>query len=241
MESIPTEKNTTYTFNFGNAIADNNEGNALENFQYVFSTGPVLDSLSIEGSVENSFDLKTDKNIFVMLYRNTIDSVPFKKRPLYFAKTDEKGSFSIRNISPGRYKLFALKETNNNYLYDKIGNLKTDVAEGIDTIRWTVYGKINRIVKSSGATTIDYAYDPGGNRTSKKVIISGDTTKTFYVRDAQGNVLAVYVKKNSAAITWEEQHLYGSSRLGMWRWDTIVSTAPPIVQGSTPVYELAFW
>jgi len=138
-------------------------------------------------------------------------------------------------VSSSNYTVDIDNQSSNNYVYDLIGNLKKDVAEGIDTIRWTVYGKINRIVKNG--SDIEYRYDAGGNRTSKKVITSGDTTKTFYVRDAQGNVLAVYEKINTAAITWEEQHLYGSSRLGMWRWDTIIPTAPPIVQGGTPIYD----
>jgi RHS repeat-associated protein len=141
------------------------------------------------------------------------------------------------SVNNANYTVDIDNQSNNNYTYDRIGNLEKDVAEGIDTIRWTVYGKINRVRKSSGATIIDYGYDPGGNRISKKVIASGDTTKTFYVRDAQGNVLAVYEKKNSDAITWEEQHLYGSSRLGMWRNDTIAPAAPPVVIGTTPIYD----
>ena len=141
------------------------------------------------------------------------------------------------SVNSANYTVDIDNQSNNNYTYDRIGNLEKDVAEGIDTIRWTVYGKINRVRKSSGASIIDYGYDPGGNRISKKVIVSGDTTKTFYVRDAQGNVLAVYEKKNSDAITWEEQHLYGSSRLGMWNNDTIVPSAPPVVIGTTPIYD----
>src|SRR6185436_17546709 len=61
--------NTTYTMNFGNSITDLHEGNMLENFQYVFSTGPVIDSLVIEGKIENAFDKKTEKGIYAMLYR----------------------------------------------------------------------------------------------------------------------------------------------------------------------------
>ena len=98
-----------------------------------------------------------------------------------------------------------------------------------------MYGKINKIVKNSGDLNINYGYDAGGNRTTKIVSGSADTT-TFYVRDAQGNVLAVYTKKGSDDLHWSEQDLYGSSRLGLWRWDTIVPTAPPIVDGD-PIYD----
>ena len=111
------QPNTTYTLNFGNSIVDNNESNALENFQYVFSTGDVIDSLKISGKVENAWDKKTEKGILVMLYKMQDDSLPLKKRPDYFSKTNDKGEFTISNISPGKYKMFALKETNADYLY----------------------------------------------------------------------------------------------------------------------------
>ena len=109
--------NTTYTLNFGNSIVDNNESNALENFQYVFSTGDVIDSLKISGKVENAWDKKTEKGILVMLYKMQDDSLPMKKRPDYFSKTNDIGEFTISNISPGKYKVFALKESNADYLY----------------------------------------------------------------------------------------------------------------------------
>lgn len=109
--------NSTYTFNFGNAIADNNEANALENFNYVFSTGEVIDSLEISGQVDFAFDHKTEKGILVMLYANQNDSVPYKERPLYFGKTNELGQFRISNISPGAYKIFALKTAGTDLQY----------------------------------------------------------------------------------------------------------------------------
>jgi len=138
-------------------------------------------------------------------------------------------------VSSSNYSVDIDDQSPNNYGYDLIGNLKKDVSENIDTIRWTVYGKINKIVKNSNAIKINYGYDPGGNRTTKIVSGSADTT-TFYVRDAQGNVLAVYTKKGSDDLHWDEQDLYGSSRLGLWRWDTIVPTSPPVVD-EDPIYD----
>jgi len=112
------KKNTTYAMNFGNAIADITEGNALDNFQYVFSTGNFLDSLSLSGTVQHAFDQKTEGGILVMLYDNLKDSVPYKQLPVYFTKTKSNGTYQINNIRPGTYKAFALKEKNGNYLYD---------------------------------------------------------------------------------------------------------------------------
>ncbi len=113
-----------------------------------------------------------------------------------------------------------------NYTYDRIGNLKKEVSENITNIDWTVYGKIKGIDKSIGAD-LTFGYDPGGNRTMKKVTESGTDNFTWYIRDAQGNVLATYAKAGSDNLRWSEQHLYGSSRVGIWHWDTTVPATPP--------------
>ncbi|HRG29363.1 MAG TPA: RHS repeat-associated core domain-containing protein, partial [Chitinophagales bacterium] len=104
-----------------------------------------------------------------------------------------------------------------NYTYDRIGNLTADVAEGIEKITWNVYGKIKKIVKEDESGLV-FAYDATGNRISKTVIpVTGDVTTTYYVRDAQGNVMAVYTHTASDTATFvlTEQHIYGSSRIGM--------------------------
>ena len=116
--------NTTYTINFGNAIADNNEGNELPNFKYVFSTGDTIDSLSIGGIVADAFEEKFDPKTTIMLYRadSTFnDSTIYKERPMYFTRlTDKRDStFRIDNISPGNYHLIAMVDDNSNMLYDQ--------------------------------------------------------------------------------------------------------------------------
>ena len=113
--------NTTYTFNFGNSIVDFTEGNVLENYQFVFSTGQNIDSLSITGKVEKAFDHATEKGILVMLYaaeKLKKDSFPYLSKPDYFAKTNEQGSFVILNVKKDNYKIIALKDANANYLFD---------------------------------------------------------------------------------------------------------------------------
>lgn len=111
-------ENTTYTMNFGSIVRDLNEGNVLEDLQYVFSTGPVIDTLSINGKVEEAFNLKTPGGVLVMLYPTGNDSLPLKELPRYFAKTKDNGGFRIQNIAEGNYSIFALKEENADYLYD---------------------------------------------------------------------------------------------------------------------------
>jgi uncharacterized protein (DUF2141 family) len=110
--------NTTYVINLGNALQDIHESNAKENFKYIFSTGSFIDSLIVKGKVENAFDHKTEKGILVMLYSDFNDSTIYKKKPDYFAKTTDDGSFQINNVRDGKYKLLALKDANANYKYD---------------------------------------------------------------------------------------------------------------------------
>lgn len=110
--------NTTYTINFGQAIKDLTEGNILDNFTYVFSTGPELDSLMVTGKVKDRITDKPIEKAYVMLYLEPTDTSFTKTRPYYFARTDQNGAFTIKNIRAGTYGLYALEDMNFNYYYD---------------------------------------------------------------------------------------------------------------------------
>lgn len=110
----------------------------------------------------------------------------------------------------------------------KIGNLISDNAENLQSINWTVYGKIKSITKPASA--IYYGYDAAGNRVHKKVTGS-NTNEEIYVRDAQGNTLAVYRLQGDSTF-WKEQHLYGSSRLGIYQYQGILPAAPVVTNGT---------
>ena len=113
------KENTTYTFNFGSAIKDLHEGNKLLNFEYVFSTGEVLDSLSVKGTLKYAKDLSEPEDpITIMLYTDLKDSVPLIDIPLYISRSDDSGVFSVNNLRADVYKVFALKDGNNNFLFD---------------------------------------------------------------------------------------------------------------------------
>ncbi len=112
-------------------------------------------------------------------------------------------------------------QTAQNYAYDPSGNLAKDQAEEIDTILWTAYGKIKRITRTTGSTKpdLEFAYDASGNRVMKHVIPNNGApdSYTYYVRDAQGNVMATYTVADDSGTQKQqllEQYLYGSSRLG---------------------------
>ena len=104
------EPNTTYSYNFGNSIKDINEGNVKKNFTYVFSTGKYLDSLELSGNVIIAQTGKTDSTLIVMLHRSGDDSALMKQRPRFIAKLDSAGRFHFRNLPPGVFYLYALKD-----------------------------------------------------------------------------------------------------------------------------------
>ena len=113
------KENTTYTMNFGSAIKDLHEGNKLLNFEYVFSTGDVLDSLSVKGTLKYAEDLSVPEDpISIMLYEELGDSVPLTRIPLYVGRSDDSGVFSVNNLRADTFKVFALKDGNNNLLFD---------------------------------------------------------------------------------------------------------------------------
>jgi RHS repeat-associated protein len=168
---------------------------------------------------------------------------------------------------------------NENYQYDAIGNMISDRQEKIKSISWNVYGKINQVYKedltnngtflSGTTTTIGFRYDPSGRRISKSVVtqVYAQGTlpppvikNTFYVRDAQGNVLGVYTWGQGTGeppvggngLVWNEQHLYGNTRLGIMNTvvampggsqatDTYSPTNDPAANGSEGkrTYELS--
>lgn len=110
--------NTTYTIDFGDAIEDNNEGNPLQGFAYTFSTGPEIDTLRISGRVLSARALEPQQAMTVGVYPadgpdSLLTTTPF----LRVARTDDRGQFTIRGLSPGRYRVFALADNDNNHFY----------------------------------------------------------------------------------------------------------------------------
>ena len=104
------EVNTTYSLDFGDAIKDYNEGNVMKGFTYIFSTGSYIDSLGLSGKVILAEDGKTDSTLIVMLHKNADDSAIIKEKPRYIAKLDGKGNFIFKNLPPGTFYLYALKD-----------------------------------------------------------------------------------------------------------------------------------
>lgn len=136
------QPNTTYSFNFGQSIADNNEGNPLNQFKYVFSTGSYIDSLQLGGVVKSAIDKEVEPFVSVMLYdvnEKYTDSIVYKETPRYITNTlDSLKSFKFENLKAGKYLLVAVKDANSNNKYnpktDKIGFIKEFVTVPNDTL-----------------------------------------------------------------------------------------------------------
>ena len=112
------DSNTTYTLDITGAVVDNNEGNWYEGFTLVFSTGSQIDSMCMTGLVQDCNTLKPLKGATVLLYKDHADSAIFLHRPDAAAKTDDWGFFSLRNVKDTVYRVYALKDANNNNIYE---------------------------------------------------------------------------------------------------------------------------
>ncbi|MBT5871322.1 MAG: Ig-like domain-containing protein [Bacteroidetes bacterium] len=134
--------NTTYSFNFGNSIQDNNEGNLFPNYKYVFSTGSYIDSLTLKGTAIDALLPVTDFPTTVALYQvdqSYKDSLVFLEKPTYITTTiNETNNFELSNLKQGTYQLIALKEQTRNYTFqpktDKIGFYKDLITIPTDSL-----------------------------------------------------------------------------------------------------------
>lgn len=136
------QPNTTYSFNFGQSITDNNEGNPLNQFKYVFSTGTYIDSLSLGGTIKDAYEKEPDTFVSVMLYEMNgkfSDSVVYNQTPRYITNTlDSLKTFRLENLKAGKYMLIALKDKNKNNKFnpkeEKIGFIKQAITIPNDTL-----------------------------------------------------------------------------------------------------------
>lgn len=187
------QENTTYAFNFGESIVDNNEGNPYPYYRYVFSTGETIDSLSVTGFVLDALQEKPDTFVSVMLYdvdSTYTDSIVYKEKPRYITNTlDSLTTFSIDNIKAGKYKLIALKDKNSNYKFDQKAD-KIGFKEGFITIptdssyRLTLFKEaVNYKAikpKQDGETRIIFPFE--GDYESMRIKVLGETPEGYQTR-----------------------------------------------------------
>ncbi len=202
------KENTTYAFNFGQSIVDNNEENPYPYYRYVFSTGETIDSLSIKGFIVDALLEEPDTFVSVMLYdidSTYRDSIVYKEKPRYVTNTlDSVTTFSIDNIKEGQYKLIALKDKNSNYLFnqksDKIGFKEAFISVPTDSsYQMTLFNEdVNFKAikpKQDGASRILFPYE--GNYEDMRIKVLGETPEgyqTRIVKDVKTDTLYYWYK-----------------------------------------------
>ena len=160
------QPNTTYIYNFGNAVRDENEGNILKNFTYVFSTGSYLDSMEFSGKVLVAVTGKPDSTLVVVLHRNLADSAVEKERPRYVTTVDTNGIFVFRHLKPGTYRVYALEDEGGSKMY---------------TSKSQVFGFVDSpvVVSQNTPPVLIYAYaeEAFKKSTTKKTTTNSDNKK----------------------------------------------------------------
>ncbi|TDT41946.1 Ig-like domain-containing protein [Maribacter spongiicola] len=197
------EPNTTYTFNFGQGIVDNNEENPKSFFTYVFSTGDYIDSLSLTGVVKDAFNKKADDFVSVMLYKidsSYTDSTVYKRPPNYITNTlDSAVIFKLNNLKEGKYALFGIKDASGNNLFDqktdKIGfvrdtiNLPTDSIYLLNLFKEIQdYGVAVPSMEASNRISFGY-YGEGDDIQIETITKIPDTVKTKITKEREKDTL----------------------------------------------------
>lgn len=204
-EEEQLKENATYVFNFGNSIRDFTEGNEVENFSFIFSTGPYIDSLSITGKVLDAYTGEPAEETLVMLYDDLADSVIYQKRPFYFTRTEEDGSYTIQNLRADTFKIFALKDDNVNYLYDLntelIGFLDSTIIISADRdkaeynlktfLQIPEFDIVEYDVKNYGKTILVF------NQEADSVKVNPSIEMNYYQTQMSGDSLIIWYDQNT--------------------------------------------
>lgn len=230
----PLSPKTTYTINFGEAIRDNNEGNILANYTYVFSTGNHLDSMQLKGRVSDVLTGEPEEGALVMLYKNNIDSLPLDTTPDYFTRSNKSGNFHIKNIANQDYKIFALKDENANYKFDvpteKIGFLDTLVepffpprptvrdTSAVDSLTTdsSIVDSVLQNVEVNAATTYNI-----------QMFIEEDTTQ--FLKKAYCDYFGKLVFVYNRPIERFQLSIDGYSNKKQWRLEELTSTKDSVI------------
>jgi len=211
------EKNTTYTLNFGKAIADVNEGNVLKNFSYVFSTGPSLDSLSISGNIKDSQTGKPVIEGVAFVFPIARDTLFGKKKASIYTLTDSSGNYKISNLRAETYKIYALKEQGSDKIYqqssDEIGFIKEPLilkkdTQNVNMVIFKEDAKVFRVndrrLNADGSITISF------NQKLKKPGITIEEPKS-----ADAGKIVKFNKTNDSVKVWLNDLSFDSTKVNI--------------------------
>ena len=220
------EPNTTYTINFGKAIGDENENNLLKNYNYVFSSGTVLDSLSISGKVTSATTNEPLKDVMVFLFPTKQDSLLGKKKPSTYTLTDEAGNYKLNNLRADEYSVYALKETGADKIYnqgeDEIGfsSAKIKLDKNTSDVNLRVFKELPKDFK-----VIEKKIELDG----RLMLVYNKPVKELAVKEMGGtNYLKNSIKKYStlgdSTLIWSPELDYDSLKLGIYSDAELIST-----------------
>jgi uncharacterized protein (DUF2141 family) len=192
------EQNTTYTLNFQNSIQDLTEKNAAQDLTLAFSTGPYMDSISLNGIVTDLHTNAPLENITVGLYKEG-DTISLRKgKPIYFIKTDKSGTYKFKNLKNNIYNLYAFHDKNSNLHYEE--NEKIGTVENLDLNENKKNINITLTTLDTQVPTVSYII-PGHDKTDikfnegiiiKKIYLKDSTSKTPYTTTEDGKTITVY-------------------------------------------------
>lgn len=211
------QANTTYNFNFGNSIVDNNEANILRYFNFAFSTGEKLDDLYISGEVKDALTIKkqsesTENKLVVGLYQ-VKDTINYKQKPYYITKVDTDGYYELNYLSPGKYKIIAFEDENGNSMYDP-GKEKVGFQKDVVDVEKSISGLNLKVSPSKKA--LKYA---------EMKEIPGGILMTFEGNPTDVKVLSINDKLQDIKVT----HRPKSDSINIW----FDAAAQKVGQGTT--------
>ena len=167
---------------------------------------------------QTSYTYDGNGNIQNLQRRNQAGQLIDKLKYTYAG--DKKNQLlSVNELATGSIAEEGLGNATHTYEYDEIGNLVRNQSDGIQNIIWNIQGKVEQVTRGTEAneTIITYRYDASGNRIIKQVATTTTNHVNCYLRDASGNVMAIYEKKTDQNVAIKEIPIYGSSRLGQYR------------------------
>ncbi len=195
---------TSYNYDQLNRIAEAKYYNNIDNATNTWknNNAPLSDYL-------NTFTYDANGNILKQK-RNGSANVSLDMDDLTY--NYYSGTNKLKNVTDAKGSALYIddidNQVSNNYVYDESGNLIKDLAEEIDKIEWNVYGKIKNIIRISTSSKPDlyFEYGPDGNRVVKTIVPKGYNkfpVSTYYVRDAQGNILATYERTFTKTVDFD--------------------------------------
>ncbi len=265
----PLEKNRTYAINFGNSIIDYNEGNTLDNYRYVLSTGPYIDSLKISGTVSDALDTAIKKDVYVIIQPANSDTAIYKSKPFLFTTTDKEGTFTLENLPSGNFNIYALEESNKNKRFDSkaehiafinnVIHLKKDTSginlhlflendTSLKVLKKNLKDGLLKVLFTQPSDSLEFTPKP--EMKSKEYIIEnhgrGDTVFVWLPDPNQDSVVLLIKRKNHNPIELVQQNFNKPKKITPFttedniKQDILTPNIPLEITFSRPVSKLDF-